>query len=238
MKELRLLAIGDLHGKTCWQSIEFEHYDRIIFLGDYVDSGVHSDQEILDNFKAVIALKKSMPDKVFLILGNHDIHYLHFPKYSCSGFRPEMQSSLTEIFSENHFLFQVAYQINKYLFSHAGISQPWYLKLLSYLESVPNMERPVDWDSLSDLFNALEKTHNRDILHQVGIKRGGAHEYGGMTWADKDELWDHPLEGYHQIVGHTPVSLIETISYNEQTSITFVDVLRTQEAYYELSCFV
>lgn len=234
MKELRLLAVGDLHGKSCWQSIEFALYDRVVFLGDYVDSFHHSDQEILDNLNAVINLKKSLPQKVILILGNHDIQYLHYPKYSCSGFRPTMQLQLTEIFTQYLHLFQVAYQIKNHLFSHAGISQPWFQKFQSFLEIAPFMENLEEWDSISEICNAVEQTHYRDILHQIGAKRGGSEEYGGMTWADKEEIWDHPLEGYHQVVGHTPVPLIEATSYNEETSVTFVDVLGSKEAYYEM----
>lgn len=234
VNELKLLAVGDLHGKNCWQTIDVDQYDRIVFMGDYVDSLHHSDQEILDNLKAVISLKKSMPEKIILLLGNHDSHYLYYPKYSCSGFRPMMQESLTEIFIQNQALFQVTYQIKNHLFSHAGISMPWYQKFQSFLEVAPFMENLEEWDSISEICNAVEKTHYRDIIHQIGAKRGGSEEYGGMTWADKEELWDHPLEGYHQVVGHTPVSFIEATSYNEDTSVTFVDVLDNSEVYYEM----
>src|SRR5690606_31273954 len=122
MNETKLIAIGDLHGRSVWQKIPFDHYDIIVFLGDYVDSVQFSEKEILDNFKAVIALKKSLPNKVILLLGNHDIQYLHYPKYPCSGFNPIMQKTLTEIYIQNKNLFQVAYQMKSHLFSHAGIS--------------------------------------------------------------------------------------------------------------------
>jgi len=237
MKEVKLIAVGDLHGRPYWQKIEFDQYDTIVFLGDYVDSGHYTDQEILLNFEAVIKLKKSLPNKVILLLGNHDIQYLHFPKYPCSGFRPSMQNPLTEIFTQNKNLFQVTYQINTYLFSHAGISLPWFEKFQMLLSN-PIKEIIKESNTLWQALNLVEKTKYRDILHQVGVKRGGSEEYGGLTWADREELWDHPLEGYHQVVGHTPVPFIEATSYNETTSVTFVDVLGTQEEFYELSCIV
>ncbi|MEX2594487.1 MAG: metallophosphoesterase [Anditalea sp.] len=235
MEELKLLAVGDLHGKSCWQAIDFDKYDRIVFLGDYVDSPDHRGQEILENFNAVIQLKRSSPKKVILILGNHDIHYLHYPKYSCSGFNPVLQVPLTDMYTKNRNLFQVAYQIHNHLFSHAGISLPWYEKFQSFLETASIKKELGDLGSLAEVFNAVEKTRHRDVLHQVGVQRGGAEEYGGMTWADKQELWYHPLEGYHQVVGHTPVPFIEAISYNDETSVTFVDVLGSQKDFYEIS---
>lgn len=234
MKDLKVLAVGDLHGKSSWQAIDIEQYDQIVFLGDYVDSLHHSDQEILENFKGVINLKKSKPKKIILLLGNHDIQYLHYPKYRCSGFRDIMQLPLTELYTKNHHLFHVSYQISNYLFSHAGVSQPWYDKFTSFFENTPVKEKFFDFDCLSETLNAVEQTRYREILHLIGVKRGGIDEFGGLTWADKEELWNHPLEGYHQVVGHTPVPYIETITYNDKTSVTFIDVLGSQEAYYEI----
>src|SRR5690554_5379311 len=234
MEEIKILAIGDLHGRSCWQAIQFDQYDKIVFLGDYVDSEHYGDREILSNFRAVIDLKKTFPEKVVLILGNHDIQYLYYPKYSCSGFRPTMQPTLTEIYNRYHHLFQIAYQINNYLFSHAGISLPWHEEFIGYLGRSDSLAEMAAEKSLATVLNAVDQTAHRDILHQVGIKRGGSREYGGITWADREELWDYPLEGYHQVVGHTPVPYIEAFSYNEGTSITFVDVLGSQEEYYEI----
>jgi hypothetical protein len=235
MGELKLLAVGDLHGRSCWQTIDPDQYDKIVFLGDYVDSPYHSDQEIWDNFNAVIELKKSLPEKIILLLGNHDIQYLHYPKYSCSGFNPVMQTALTEIYTKNRELFQVAYQIQNYLFTHAGVSLPWYLEFGSFIKNISLKEAIGNLDLIAEVFNAVEKSPHRDILHQVGVQRGGSEEFGGMTWADKQELWYHPLEDYHQVVGHNPVPNIEAISYNDETSVTFVDVLGSQKEFYEIS---
>src|SRR5690554_631315 len=111
MDEIKILAVGDLHGKSCWQAIDFDQYDKVIFMGDYVDSTSHSDEEILDNFSEVIEVKKRHPEKVVLLLGNHDIQYLYYPDFRCSGFRPAMQISLTELFNQNSHLFQIAHQV-------------------------------------------------------------------------------------------------------------------------------
>lgn len=234
MEEIKILAVGDLHGKSCWQVIDFAQYDKVIFMGDYVDSTSHSDEEILDNLNAVIAVKEQFPEKVVLLLGNHDIHYLFHPDYPCSGFRPSMQDTLTALFNHHVHLFQIAYQINNYLFSHAGISRPWHERLMTLLDKIP-LGDITDRSNLAILLNGLNQTWHRGLLFEVGVTRGGSKEYGGVVWADKEELRNHPLEGYHQIVGHNPVPYIEAFSFNDDTSITFVDVLGIQESYYEIN---
>ena len=76
---MRYITIGDIHGRDDWQAINIRNYDKIIFIGDYVDSFEKSDFAILENLKKIISLKKRHPDKVVLLLGNHDVQYLHYP---------------------------------------------------------------------------------------------------------------------------------------------------------------
>lgn len=234
MDEIKILAVGDLHGKSCWQVIDFTQYDKVVFMGDYVDSTSHSDGEITDNLNAVIAAKERFPEKIVLLLGNHDTQYLYYPDYRCSGFRPGMQTHLTELFNRHIHLFQIAYQVDNYLFSHAGLSRSWYDRFVSLLDKIPLGEM-AEGSNVATLLNGLNQTWHRGLLHEVGIVRGGSKEFGGVTWADKEELRNHPLEGYHQIVGHNPVPYIEALSFDDDTSVTFVDVLGIQESYYEIN---
>lgn len=231
------MAVGDLHGRSCWQSIAFDEYDKVVFLGDYVDSTSHSDEEVVDNLKEVIRVKNQFPGKVKLLLGNHDIQYLYYPNFRCSGFRRSQQPALTNLFNEYSHLFQVAYQVDNYLFSHAGLSAAWYARFVSLLEKIP-LKHSMENQNLANHLNALNQTWHRGLLHEVGINRGGNKEYGGPTWADKEELRNYPLEGYHQVAGHSPVSFIEAFSFDDETSVTFIDVLGIQEAYYEVNVII
>jgi predicted MPP superfamily phosphohydrolase len=70
---MRIIAIGDLHGKDCWLTIDPDKYDKIIFVGDYVDASDISREKIVENLEQVIAFKLKHPEKVELLLGNHDI---------------------------------------------------------------------------------------------------------------------------------------------------------------------
>jgi serine/threonine protein phosphatase 1 len=78
-KMRRIFAIGDIHGcynkmLTIMEQIPFEaERDQLVFLGDYIDRGVHS-RQVLDY---LVQLKKKLPQTVFL-LGNHEQMLLDF----------------------------------------------------------------------------------------------------------------------------------------------------------------
>ena len=78
---MKILVIPDLHGNDIWEKIveqEINNVDKIIFLGDYVDSYHLSDDKILLNLRNVITFKIRNKDKVELLLGNHVYLYLNF----------------------------------------------------------------------------------------------------------------------------------------------------------------
>ena len=51
---MKILAVGDLHGSDHWKTIDPKKHDKIIFMGDYIDSFVFTDTEIVHNLKEVI----------------------------------------------------------------------------------------------------------------------------------------------------------------------------------------
>lgn len=226
---MKHLIIGDLHGKDCWKEIQFNNYDKIIFLGDYVDHWTLPDKAIYQNLQNIINLKKSRLDQVELLLGNHDVQYLYYPHYLCSGFRPGMQRLLTLLFNEERGLFKTAYQKSNFLISHAGITNTWYKELLA----LRLVQRITDkQDTVASLVNKIELTASRWMLHKAGRSRGGDGP-GGITWADRKELTADMLTGFHQVVGHTVVPNVETVT-NPDSSVTFIDVLDSFTYFHEV----
>jgi len=68
------------------------------------------------------------------------------------------------------------------------------------------------------------------------VMSGAARTMGGITWADRKETATDMLKGFHQVVGHTVVDGIHTISFAER-SVTYIDVLDNDDtAFYELDC--
>lgn len=211
-----MIIIADIHGRSFWKGvIKDRESEKIIFLGDYLDpylyeeefKGLNLDEiyeKTVTNFKEIIDLKKSNPDNVILLLGNHDCHYflgvdnssrldyLHFAQYR-------------DIFNENTDLFQMAYEKNiggkRFIFSHAGISKNW-LDGHSLILKGWNDDNIVEWVN--------EKYKNRDrhfigVLNDISHYRKGFDWYGSMIWADFQEYLkdEDMLIGDFQIFGHT-----------------------------------
>ena len=227
---MKHLIIGDLHGKDIWEEVDISSYDKIVFVGDYVDHWTLPDRFIYQNLRNIIELKRQNFENVELLLGNHDIQYLHYPHYLCSGFRPSMQRSLSFLFNENRDLFKVAYQRENFIISHAGITNKWYkdFKELRLIQQIADEQ-----DTVADLINKAENTSQRWILHQTGSSRGGEGP-GGITWADRKELIADMLDGYHQIVGHTVIPKPEVVKEIDK-SATFIDVLDTMTYFHEVN---
>jgi len=226
---MKHIVIGDLHGRDAWQQINIRNYERIVFIGDYVDSYELPDLAILKNLKKIVSLKKRYPDKIVLLLGNHDVQYLHFPRHQITGFRPSMQPVLTSLFNKNRELFQMAYQQDNYIFTHAGITNSWYNEFLRLpvLESVRQEN-----DTIAALINRVETTTQRYLLYATSIYRGG-YSNGSFLWADYKETSIDMLNNYHQVVGHTQVPHIHTINYSHK-SVTYTDILHHQTKFLEL----
>ncbi|MGA0560381.1 metallophosphoesterase [Larkinella sp. VNQ87] len=231
---MNIVTISDLHGRNNWQQVDVRQYDKVIFLGDYTDSYELSDAVILENLRQIVQLKQQYPDKVVLLIGNHDAQYLHFPNHRCSGFRPSMQPALTKLFAENRAVFQLAYQQGAYLFTHAGVSMNWLNQLPE--ESI-KAKLNLDLRNLEQLGSALNRMHEHTFLHPslfaVSYLRGGYGAAGGPVWADKRETATDFVTGLHQVVGHTPVPDFLTFG-DESGSITYTDVLQTKDAFYTL----
>lgn len=221
---MKIQAIGDLHGHNTWRDLIDMSCDKIIFLGDYVDDWPKTtDTKIISNLLDIIEVKTKNPLQVELILGNHDEQY--YNNYiGCSGHRSSYAVALNSIFKDNKDLFQIAYQQDNYIWTHAGISTQWYKGFLNFFDEPPTHL------TLSEQLNLYFNSSRYWYIAQVGKSRGGLRgDVGGPFWADKSELIDSngtylALEGYHQIVGHNKIADIATFEIGN-SSITFCDCL-------------
>lgn len=231
---MKIIAIGDLHGKDCWKQIDPASYDQIIFMGDYVDAQDKCREAIIENLQAIITFKMQQPEKVILLLGNHDIQYLHYPKFQAGGFDSVIQPQLTSIFNEHKNQFQVVWQHRQYLFTHAGVSRKYWAWLQEMLEdNLVTYHEP-------DLAGYLNHIHKTDphLLYVCGTKRGGFYPHGGPLWADEKETQHDHIEGFHQVVGHSRIYKIDTYTRSwmkdKNSSITYIDVLDQRTEFFEI----
>lgn len=211
---MKILVIPDLHWLDYWEEFEdrVNEFDRIVFLGDYVDSFVFDDTTIIQNLREIIEFKKEYPDKVILLLGNHDIQYI-WKGNNCSGRRESYALVLETIFKENLDLFKVFHEEWGYLFSHAGISEGWIKQNESVLENYFSELYTNSYEH----FNLLLNTHDKDILFQIWVSSWGNYNYGWPLCARPHETIRSNI-GLTQVVWHTRMDSID-----KYTNIIYCD---------------
>lgn len=267
MKTNYILSIGDIHGREEWKVALFgsvssydqweqeskNHgigafmadvypigfFDKVVFVGDYVDSFDKSNVEIKRNLEQIIYVKTIFPDKVVLLLGNHDLSYIYGERFYCSGNRPEARFDLNLLFKtsiEGKSAFQAAYQDGLHLWTHAGVTRGFQVDCLEgFKRLLPNTLyseiMPTDLENMNyaDILNLMHTVMHPDLF-RVSFSRGGHSTIPGIFWADKKELYDKPAYGISQIVGHSRVKQIKGYQFNAEVrgrvdEIYFIDNL-------------
>ncbi|GBR73559.1 putative phosphoesterase [Candidatus Termititenax aidoneus] len=217
----RLQVFGDLHGTERWKTLLDTSADKIIFLGDYVDShGEISEMQIVYNLYDLLALKKNYEDKIVLLWGNHDVAYFLPDVFKYVGLHTSnYRSTLQKLFKSNYEFFQAAYQQKNYLFTHAGLHKRFWQNDLQ--------SEGTDYARMLNYRFLLEP----EIFCKASWYRLGAGDYGSIFWADKREFVDEHtnlprpenwLSGLIQVVGHQPVPEITDCTWQNST-MTWLD---------------
>jgi hypothetical protein len=211
----KILVLGDIHGQDIWKSINPDDYDKIVFIGDYVDSFTITPHDQLNNLMDIIQFKKDNPDKVILLFGNHDYHYL-VDDQRYSGYDPVFAPQFRMVFREHIKLFQMVYEpFGRIYCSHAGITFKW-LKTHGITQ---------DKDMMNTINDYLY--YKPQIFKFVGSDPYGDTPHNSPIWVRLNSLHNYGIPGTH-IVGHT--SQINEIRVIEgpKNSIYCIDVLPKQ----------
>ena len=217
----KILVIPDVHGRLFWkEAVEKykDEVDRIIFLGDYLDRYENEDisrKQEKDNFKEILDFKLENEDKVVMLIGNHDEHYIDraFPmstRHSSSN-----AYSYREMFSSHKSFFKLAHEetVNdkKFLFTHAGVMNSW-------MERNKETIGELTVDNLNKL---LDTRKGISVLSDISKYRTWIGEKSGsILWSDLREKIDIDIltgemtpnedsivEGYdYQVFGHTQLA--------------------------------
>jgi len=218
---MKIIALGDIHGRTIWQKIVAnETYDKVIFIGDYFDSkeGISAEQQIA-NFKKIVKLKKAQTDKVELLMGNHDFHYLQFTTRINSGYQKEYANSISKLLHDaiDAGLISMAYQHKNILFTHAGVSKTWLSNW--NIKNSKNIAR-----SINQLFKIKPAAFEFAIKPRQ--QKNGDNIYQSCIWIRPTSLFKDAIPNIKQVVGHTQQDRIE--AYHD---ITFIDTLSISGEY-------
>lgn len=206
----QLLVIPDVHGRSFWKGAIAKYPDLpVVFLGDYLDPYTHENitqKDALDNFKEIIAFKQANMDRVTLLIGNHEIHYIDtFYEF---GRKDTLQAEYIHQLLLNHLsLFSIASYAEMdgktILFTHAGLVEQWWKRYFP--------DTPTDVLSICNALNDKMKNINTfgafidNALMDVARLRGGEAEAGSCLWADLDEHGNRSncFSGIYQVFGHT-----------------------------------
>ena len=128
----RILAVGDLHTKQ-WIVDKVEKllpdYDHIVFVGDYADDFGADGLESIETWHKLYMLQEANPDKVKLVLGNHDFIYVNKTPSLQTGYNAVTQLSINA--PANNYLknwllsLPITLELDGVTFSHAGIAKGW-----------------------------------------------------------------------------------------------------------------
>lgn len=213
---MKILIIPDIHGRWFWKKpVEelVDSIDKIVFLGDYFDpypyevdmyrpvirngektygGTVGEDDLMFENFDNIKKVQKDHPEKIILLLGNHDLHYISREFYQLAGgsrFSLKYRDRIKHAFDDGNF--QVAYAPDtNHLFTHAGVNRDWLER-----HNIPG-------DSAKTISEILNK-RPYNILSEVGRSRGGYCKTGGPLWSDVYDMVNNEIPGIFQVFGHT-----------------------------------
>ena len=211
--------VPDVHGNTFWKEAQVNlGKGPIVFLGDFLDPYYEDSiiydvtpESAIENFRQILEFKRSHPDDVVLLLGNHDLEYLYGKGVCYCRCDEKRYEEIQRIFRDNSDLFQIAaeYMVagKRYIFTHAGIHPQW-------------LSRHIRTWTTNTMVSLLNKRHKRALaakspdgsafgraLSERDPERGGYFECGSPVWADAEILNEkkEKLEDVIQVVGHTRI---------------------------------
>lgn len=222
---MKILALGDIHGNPIWKKIvEKEKFDKVVFIGDYFDSLDFTPAQQIDNFKDIIAFKDRDPDKIHILIGNHDYHYLNDVWDRYSGYNHKFAFTYRHLLESNIDKMQMCFLIDKYLFTHAGVSNTW-LKEMKRIYKQVDKRLPID-----KYINELFKISRSAFLFQMGdnFSNTGDDITQSPIWIRPRSLMQSRVPKYTHIVGHT--QLIQMLK-KPVKNIFLIDALNTTKEY-------
>lgn len=225
----KILIIPDVHGRDFWiepvkKVLEDDDY-FIVFLGDYLacypsewPHRVDYNQIAIERFKEIVKIKKENPEKVVLLIGNHDLSFFNSNICEC---RTDWKNwdKLNGMYFGNIKFFDLAWETKigdkRYFLSHSGVRKWWFEKWVKDKLFKWDKDELPPAEKFNELFHAayddgrnfdLKSTH--DLEQALGIYstyRGwDGWDYGSIVWADIREYGMGPE--YDDVVfvcGHT-----------------------------------
>jgi hypothetical protein len=218
---MKIVALGDTHGRDIWKTIVKieEDFDKFIFIGDYFDTrdGIDAITQI-QNFKEILEFKKENPDKVILLIGNHDFHYLKGCGETYSGYQQYAAIDINEVLqpalASGHL--QICYVYDDLIFSHAGLTNTWC------------ETNEIDLYNIEESVNVkfMKKMEAFRFEYGENLDRSGDDVTQSPIWVRIRSLLKDMVKGFTYIIGHTTIKELHMAN-----SIIAIDCLGTSKEY-------
>lgn len=222
---MKITTIGDVHGRFTWKQIVDKEInsDKIVFIGDYFDTHDKiSGKKQIDNFKEIMEFKKDNRDKVTILIGNHDFHYIKGSNERYSGYNENYALEFGEVLERNLEYMQMCLVQDRFLFSHAGVTNTWYNTNIED-EDITNVE-----DNINELFECNKNVFNFTI--GPNYSNTGNDITQSPIWVRPESLAKDKLDEYTFIVGHTQCPNLE-IGTGEFEKIIKIDTMGYSKEY-------
>jgi hypothetical protein len=132
-----------------------------------------------------------------MLIGNHDFHYMSDCGGRYGGYNVWHAPEIGELLKETKEHLQVAYQVDKFLFTHAGVSKEWYEANFPEGGNIP--------EQINDLWSYDKRSFNHS-----GMEMYGNYDGEGPMWIRPQALRRNPLnDTIIQVVGHTNMKVID-----------------------------
>ena len=236
---MKLVAIGDIHGRDIWKQIiaKEQDADEFVFVGDYFDSFTVKGVDQINNFLDIIEFKKQSKVPVILLIGNHDYHYYPGIEDSgTSGYQTLLAPSIKHVVGDNKQHLQAAYQSGEFVFTHAGLSSEWLDDIIE------------DWnvDNVVDKVNELFQYQPGLIAYRSFKMVNETEWYGAQGYGNESfqsPIWIRPSalmtankktlrKKIIQVVGHTPQDNIDIEGKSTGGRYYFIDTLEYNQGQY------
>ena len=222
MNSEKIFVVPDIHGRSFWHDIEnIDDYEKIIFLGDYVDPYPH---EKIPKYKGLECLEEVINfakehENVVLLMGNHDSTYM-ISNILCECRTDYLNfNRIKKLFRENKDMFKLAYYIETeqgpVVFTHAGLFVDWLKKCEISVEENQEIVNELNrrfLELLNELCEGKDEIscfQNNSLFKALGVlshHRGGMFSHGSCIWSDIREhvrVNENEKLNAFQVVGHT-----------------------------------
>ncbi len=189
----KAVFIGDTHGDFQASKRVYEKYlknptnsyDYLVFMGDYIDRGKHS----VENINFLLYLKCMYPKKVILLRGNHE---LRDGRYDCIpyDFLKDLKSRYGEEEGHSKMLenryFKVFQQLPTMLTTEKGI--------IAVHGAIPSIDRKPKINKRADL-RKITKKSARVITMLAGVQKASEADKGTYPAGKEDEGFETDKKG-------------------------------------------